>query len=149
VGSCSNDASQRLTEDDFNELSQFVLKKYRVDGIGLLKKRHEQKRVHSWDWPCICTTMKGYRVLDKLDEALAAFLIDSLLEQWKHAQWYWEIHHSLALFFDNVVHLSIWQGRELDIIKGLASAFLQIQKAESCNMFNRLCVLTLITHVSS
>jgi hypothetical protein len=124
------------------------LENYRDDGIGLVKKRHEQKRVRCWDWPCIYITMDE-EVLDDLDEELATFLIDSLLEQWKNAQWYWEILHSLAFFFDSVEPSSVWYGRELDVIKALASAFLQIQKAESCNMFNRLCVLALITHVTS
>jgi hypothetical protein len=149
VGVCSNGGPQRLTEDDFDELSEFVLEKYRDKGVGLLKKRHEQTHVRCWDWPCIGKTMDGYGVLDKLDEELAAFLMDSLLKQWKHAQRYWEIHHSLLFFSDSVEPSSIWHGRELETIKALASAFLQIQKAESCNMFNRLCVLTLTTHLSS
>jgi hypothetical protein len=118
-----------------------VLGKYRNDGVVLVKKRREQKRVRCWDWPCIYLTIKGYGVLDDLDEVLATFLVDSLLEQWKYAQRYWEIYHSLVFFSDTVVCSSMWHGRELDIIEALASVFLQIQKAESCNMFHRLYVL--------
>jgi hypothetical protein len=126
-----------------------VLEKYRDDGVGLVKKRHEQKRVHSWDWPCIYTAMKGYRVrLDALNDELAAFLMDSLLKQWKHAQRYWEIHHSLIFFSEILAFSSKWYRPEVDIIEALAFSYLQIEKAESCNMFNCLYVLALITHLS-
>jgi hypothetical protein len=149
VGTCSNGASQRLTEDDFDDLSRLVLEQYGDDWVELVKKRHEQKRLHCWDWSCIKETTYDYEDLNDLDEELAMFLMDSLLEQWKHAQRYWEIDDSLAFFFDSVEPSSIWHGRELDIIKALASAFLHIQKAEACNLINRLCVLALITRVSS
>jgi hypothetical protein len=147
VKTCSHDALQRLTEADFDELSQLVLEKYRDDGVGLVEKRYEQRRVNSWDWLCIRTTMQGYRVLDDLDEELATFLIDYLLELWKHAQRYWEIHDSLMFVFVAIGNYSIWRGRELVMIETLASAFLRIRKAESCNMFHRLCVLALIIHL--
>jgi hypothetical protein len=149
MGICSNSAWQRVTEDDFDGLSKFVLEKYRGDGIRLVKKCYEQKHVRSWDWSCIDATMKGFRVLNNLDEELATFLVDSLLEQWKHAHRYWEIHHSLMFFSNSVVCSSIWYGRELDIIQALAYSFLRIEKAESCNMFYRLYVLVLFTHLPS
>jgi hypothetical protein len=128
-------------------LSDYVFDKYCDDGIGLVEKRYEQKRVRCWDWRSIYATMDDYTVLNDLDGELATFLVDSLLEQWKHAQRYWEIHHSLVFFFDSVVHSSIWHGQELVIIEALASAFLKIQKTESCNMFHRLYVLVVITHL--
>jgi hypothetical protein len=123
------------------------LERYHDDEIGLVKKRHEQKGVRTWDRRCIARMR--YKFLDELDEELGTFLMDCLLKQWKHAQRYWEICHSLEFFFDEVVYSSIWHGRELDIIEALASAFVQIQKAESCNLFNHLYVLALITYLPS
>jgi hypothetical protein len=140
---------QWLTKADFDELSDFGWLKYK-DEMKLVKERYEQKRVHAWDWQRIeWVGMHALGGLGQLDDNLATFLLDSLLEQWKNAQRYWQIMYSLRFFFHSEEKPAIWHGRELDIIEALASAFLQIEKAESCNRFHRMYVFTLTNHLPS